>query len=125
MIVVGFLLALGLASVVGRFLVRRLGYPTDAANALTWGAVILICGLTFASLRDCHGEGLLQGVDGPGTGDIALLVLVVVLALIGYSWLEARATGREGDRRAMRVRRRALPPAPNLPQAQDGDPPAA
>jgi hypothetical protein len=124
MTVVGLLLVLAFVALVGRFLVRRLGYPTDAAKAVRWGTVILVCGLVFASLRDCRSSVLPSGVGVPGTSDVFLLLLFLALAVIGRLWLRGRVNGRDGERRAMQVRRRALPPAPNLPQAPDGDPPA-
>jgi peptidoglycan/LPS O-acetylase OafA/YrhL len=124
MTVVGILLVLALVAFVGRFLVRRLGCPTDATKAARWGTVLLACGLVLGNLRNCHSSVLPSGVGVPDAGDIVLLLLVLTLAVIGCSWLRGRVNGREGERRAMQVRRRALPPAPNPPQAPDGDPPA-
>jgi hypothetical protein len=118
---IGILVAVGLAVIAGRFLLRRLGLPADAAKAIVWGAILVLCGLTFATLRDCRGRESTQVIDAVGTAEILLLLLVVALALIGRSWVKARLVGRERDRRARQMRRRALPPAPNFPQ--DGEPP--
>ena len=123
MTAVGILVAVGLAVIAGRLLLRRLGLPADATKAVVWGAILVLCGFTFATLRDCRGKESTQIVDVVGTAEILLLLLVVALALIGHLWLKARLTRSEPVRTGRQVRRRALPPAPNFPQ--DGDPPVA
>lgn len=123
MTTIGVLVAGGIALVVGRLLLRRLGLPTDVAKAVAWGAVLLMCGLAYSTLRDGRSRKLPGAVGGVGAADILLLVLIAVLALIGRSWLKARLDRRDRDRAATRMRRRALPPAPNFPQ--DGEPPVA
>jgi hypothetical protein len=62
---------------------------------------------------------------GPGVGDILLILVLVALATVGEKWVKAHFGERKHDRKPLQVRRRALPPAPNLPQNPDGDPPAA
>ena len=125
---VAFVFAVGLVMIVGRPLVRRLGFPADAAKAVGWGTFVLACVLAAAAIRDSR---VAASSPGAGPGDdglhallqVLLLFLVVVLAAIGRHWLDTRLGGHGRDRVTPGMRRRALPPAPNFPQ--DGDLPVA
>jgi hypothetical protein len=119
------LLAVGLTMFAGSVLLRRLGFPTGPAKALGWGVAVLAGALALGTLIARNGGEHHGPSGGPGVGDILLILVLVALATVGEKWVKARFGERKHDRKPLQVRRRALPPAPNLPQNLDGDPPAA
>ncbi len=127
MTIVGIMVTAGLVLVVARPLLRRLGLPAGATGAVAWGALVLALGLALAAIRGSRNA--VPSTGGPvGTGlvddgvQVLVLVLLLVLAMVGRRWLSARLSARGQDHAAPRMRRRALPPAPNFPP--DGNPPA-
>jgi len=128
MTIVGIMVAAGLVMVAARPLLRRLGFLTGATGAVAWGALVLALALVLAAMRGSRNAVSSNGGPvGPGLVDdsvrVLVLVLLLVLAMVGRRWLSARLSGRGQDHAAPRMRRRALPPAPNFPP--DGNPPVA
>jgi drug/metabolite transporter (DMT)-like permease len=110
MSVLALLMAAGLAIVLGRLLVRRLGSLTQPGRALALGILLLALALALGSLA--HLRGPRVGATESPREQGALALLVLSLAAVGYRWTSERLKGQGSLPRPMRERRRALPPPP-------------
>lgn len=105
---------------IGKLLVRRLGWPTSIQGAGRWGAVLLGLAVFFAGCPELVRKVQpLTNTAMPTVelGDLVPALLVLGLAILGYvSWTREatlREAAEERDTRALRQpRTRALPPAP-------------
>lgn len=125
------LLAIVFASLVivliGRGLVRFLGWPTTSAGAARWGCALLALAVVFSGLpeilRAC--ARALRPIPAVSLAELVPELLVLGLALLGYvGWTRAAEQRADEERRdaqaQTQLRRRALPPAPaELPAATD------
>lgn len=111
--------------VLGRLLVRYLGWPTDLAGAGRWGFALLVAAVLLSGLPDLAAHVVREVGPLPRVSLVELVATTTLLGLgvLGYvAWTrgkEARSHGAEAQR--LLPRRRAVPPAPPI-AAEHGDP---
>jgi hypothetical protein len=119
MVLLSLLLTTLVIVVIGRVLVRFLGWPTNSAAALRWCYALLVSAVIFCGLPEIL-RVVTRAVPPLPRVDLAELLPVLLmlgLAVLGYiGWTrgaEARAEHARRDAAAAnQVRRRALPPPP-------------
>jgi len=118
--VIGLILALAIVWFVGRWLVKRLGWPRDLPGFARWGLALLFSAMLFSQLRNCHLPPL-PPVSWAFPNEIFLWLAIscgiLLLAAIGYASWRMNAPGHERRQQYLArarslPRRRALPPAP-------------
>jgi hypothetical protein len=118
---------------IGRFLFRRLGWPTDAEGAGRWGLTLLGSAVLLVGLPNLLDLATkkLGPLPSVNLGEVIPALGVLGLAVLGYVAWSRGAAARENERDAaerarFQVRRPALPPPPQAtrtePVASDGVP---
>lgn len=123
MTLLSLLIAASVTLLVGRALVRWIGWPVNRAATARWCWALLACAVVFSAL-----PGLLRAVAGslPPVPPVPVAELVPALAVLGLAALGYVGWGRASELRAERarrdaqasaqLRRRALPAAPAEPR---------
>lgn len=107
--------------VLGRFLVKRLGWPTDLAGAGRWGMALLCAASLLGALPDLAQHYAAYVGPLPTVSMVEFVVGIVflglgVLGFVAWSW-GAQAKPRDAEK--LLPRRRAAPPPPAPPAEHD------
>jgi len=107
-LIVGFVIYL-----LGKYLVRSLGWPRRLEDGARWSAILFVAAVVAMGLPSLVSviDSQVGRLPSVGTGELAAVLVIVGLGVLGYvAWLKGEERVEKEPR--LLPRRRALPPPP-------------